>query len=344
MTTPLRTLLAVVALALLGVLAWRQLRAPTGAPVPAEERAQPAEASPPAASAPGVETPAAAPSGAMHSPPAPPPPRGPAAEFVAETTCAACHAEVVEAWAGSDHDRAMEPASPDTVLGDFADARFTDESTDTRFVRDGDGFAVETEGRDGQHARFPVPYVFGVDPLQQMLLPTERGRLQALSVAWDADEGRWYSLYPDERIDARDPLHWTKPPHNWNFSCAECHATDLARNYDAASDSYATTWHRLDVGCQACHGPAGRHVEWAMDGDPEDAERGFDARLTVADSTVEIEACARCHARRATLGDGFDHRNRLMDDYLPALLTPGLYQADGQIEDEVYEYGSFLQC
>jgi len=32
-----------------------------------------------------------------------------------------------------------------------------------------------------------------------------------------------------------------------------------------------------------------------------------------------------------------------MDDYLPALLDEGLYHADGQILDEVYEYGSFLQ-
>jgi predicted CXXCH cytochrome family protein len=32
-----------------------------------------------------------------------------------------------------------------------------------------------------------------------------------------------------------------------------------------------------------------------------------------------------------------------MDTHLPALLAEGLYHADGQIRDEVYEYGSFLQ-
>jgi predicted CXXCH cytochrome family protein len=32
-----------------------------------------------------------------------------------------------------------------------------------------------------------------------------------------------------------------------------------------------------------------------------------------------------------------------MDHYEPVVLTAGLYQADGQILDEVYEYGSFLQ-
>ena len=32
-----------------------------------------------------------------------------------------------------------------------------------------------------------------------------------------------------------------------------------------------------------------------------------------------------------------------LDAYLPALLEPGLYHSDGQIDGEVYEYGSFLQ-
>ena len=32
-----------------------------------------------------------------------------------------------------------------------------------------------------------------------------------------------------------------------------------------------------------------------------------------------------------------------MDTHLPALLDEDLYYVDGQIREEVYEYGSFLQ-
>jgi tetratricopeptide (TPR) repeat protein len=301
-------------LVLVGAAIWSVLR---GGDVPA-----PTAEAPPAAQAPRVE-----------------------AAFVDETGCAACHAEEAGAWRGTDHDLAMQPANDETVLGDFHGVRFQDQSTDTLFSRTERGFVVATEGADGARASFDVPYVFGIDPLQQVLVALPRGRLQALSVAWDPEADRWFSLYPDERIDASDPLHWTRPAQNWNFACAECHATDLERAYDPASDTYRTRWHRLDVGCQACHGPASRHLEWALDGDPAapPSGHGFDAPLGVRDSTVEVEACARCHARRAPLGDGFDHRKRLLDDYLPALLTEGLYHADGQIQDEVYEYGSFLQ-
>src|SRR6185503_8359279 len=258
--------------------------APSPAPEPAAVRAPEARAP----DAPAAEAPA------------------PAADFVEEGSCAACHATQASAWTGSDHDLAMQPASDASVLGDFAGARFQDASTDTSFSREGGGFRVETEGPDGARATFDVPYVFGLRPLQQVLLPLSKGRLQALSVAWDTQSKRWFSLYPDERIDAKDPLHWTKAAQNWNFSCAECHATNLARNYDPATDGYATTWNRLDVGCQACHGPAGRHVEWALDGDPKAPTpgHGFDVSiLAAASSEVEIEACARCHARRAPLGD-----------------------------------------
>jgi Flp pilus assembly protein TadD len=293
--------------------------------------------------APAPATPVQPSQPALEPAPAPAPPASPAAAgFVDERSCAPCHADEVAAWTGSDHDLAMQAADEHTVLGDFADARFEDQSGATRFFRSGAEFHVETTGPDGKPAEFPVPYVFGVDPLQQLLLPLSGGRLQALAVAWDARAKRWFSLYPDERIAASDELHWTGPGLNWNFSCAECHATGLERRFDVATGEYHTRWHSLEVGCQACHGPAEKHVAWAL-GDADDSPgHGFDAPIG-ASSTTEVEACARCHARRAPLGDGFDHRHRLMDDYLPARLSEGLYFAAGQIQDEVYEYGSFLQ-
>lgn len=316
-------LLALAGAALLLAQCREESSVPSGAP--------PASAPAPAPAAAAVPAPRAA------LPPAP--------AFVEEAACALCHPEEAGAWRGSDHDLAMQPAARATVLGDFEGTRFQDDSTETVFTREGEQHFVETEGPSGARERFPVPHVFGVDPLQQVLLPLPGGRLQAHAVAWDVAGQRWYSLYPDERIDARDPLHWTRGAMNWNFSCAECHATDLKRNYDAATDSFATTWNRLDVGCQACHGPAGEHIDWVLErneGTPPEG-MGFVTPLAGPDASVEVEACARCHARRAPLGDGFDHRNRLLDDYLPALLSEGLYHADGQILDEVYEYGSFLQ-
>ena len=82
-------------------------------------------------------------------------------------------------------------------------------------------------------------YTFGVTPLQQYLVEFDDGRLQAFPVAWDTrpkeDGGQhWFHLYPEENIGPGDPLYWTGPNQNWNFMCAECHSTNLRRNYDAS--------------------------------------------------------------------------------------------------------------
>ncbi|HCD6631067.1 multiheme c-type cytochrome [Pseudomonas aeruginosa] len=262
--------------------------------------------------------------------------------LVEEGLCAGCHATQAKDWQGSHHRLAMQKASDTSVLGDFNDARFQGEGETTRFFRKDGGFWVNTPGVDGQPADFRVAYAFGVAPLQQYLIDVPGGRLQALGVAWDVDKRTWFHLYPGQGVDFKDPLHWSRPQQNANFMCMECHTTGFKRNYDPVTDSFTSQWHSLGVGCQACHGPASRHLDWAAK-TLEAANAGFAIDLGRASEIAEVETCARCHARRAPLGDGYHNDKRLMDDYLPSILTRELYELDGKIKDEVFEYGTFTQ-
>jgi tetratricopeptide (TPR) repeat protein len=270
-------------------------------------------------------------------------PAGP--QFAPPGTCFECHADETRAWRGSHHDLAMQEATEKTVLGDFDDKEFEWKGVLTRFTRRTGRFFVFTEGPDGKLAEFPVKYTFGFTPLQQYLVELPRGRLQALTVAWDTKKHRWFSLH-DERFPPGDPLHWTGLAYNWNHMCAECHSTDLRKNYDAASDSFQTTWAEINVGCQGCHGPGSEHVAWARrvaETDEDyavDDPKGFEVRLK---GRVEVEHCARCHARRSVVEDRYRYGDAFLDHYDLALLEPDLYQPDGQMLDEVYNYGSFLQ-
>lgn len=279
-------------------------------------------------------------------------PHGPAptdtgdARFVGSVACRSCHPQQYERWLGSDHERAMSVASEQTVLGDFSGTTFTQHGVTTRFFRDQGRFKVETEGPDGKPGIFDVAYTFGVRPLQQYLVPFPGGRVQCLTIAWDTVNRRWFSLYPDHRIAPDDWLHWTRNAQNWNGMCAECHSTNLVKGYDPVADRYQTTWSEISVGCEACHGPGSRHVEWAaippMARRPL-AQAGLVVRTSGLSSLELVELCAPCHARRSEIGD-YDHRGRrLLDHMVPALLTEGLYEADGQQQDEVYTYGSYLQ-
>ena len=288
------------------------------------------------------------------------------AGFVGSDSCRDCHASEHQAWQGSHHDLAMQLPGPDTVLGDFDDATFTYNGITTRFFQDGDKYMVRTDGEDGKLTDFEVAYVFGVYPLQQYLLPLSRGRLQTLSIAWDArpaPEGgqRWYHLYPDEPIDYQDPLHWTGPYQNWNTRCAECHSTDLQKNYDRQTRTFDTQYAEIDVACEACHGPGKRHLALAEADELGSAHAGgFDTALgqrglwsfpegeSIArrkeplQSRAQIDSCGRCHSRRGNLGD-YHYGADLLDTHRLSLPQSPLYHYDGQILDEVYVYGSFVQ-
>lgn len=266
----------------------------------------------------------------------------------------------------------MQDARPGTVLGRFDSTRFTDAGVTSTFLRRGDRYVVNTEGADGALHDFEVRYTFGVSPLQQYLVDFPGGRIQPLPLAWDtrpAAEGgqRWFSLHPGPRLPPTDDFHWTGRLLNWNYMCADCHSTAVRKGYVAAADSFATRWEEINVACEACHGPGARHatraryprwlrgILWRDDGLPAqlterqgvrwstDTTTGIPSRSVMRHTDREIETCAQCHARRTHIADGYTAGQPLLDFYVPLPLVAGLYYADGQQEDEVYTYASFLQ-
>ena len=275
----------------------------------------------------------------------------PQPRYLTSLTCATCHEGKSSAWRQSHHALAWQLPDRQTVLGDFNAASFEKDAEIKRFTREGGSFVVATEDRNRSKARYEVVGTAGVEPLQQYLVEIEPGRLQALDVAWNNVDHRWYHLYPDADLPPTDGLHWTGPYKNWNARCAECHATAFEKNYDPQTRAYASTQSEIGVGCEACHGPGKAHVAWAND--PLEFERtnwsGVDSRglshtFPPSDPEAEIQHCAGCHSRREPLGDGSPQPGTAFHDaYKLALMREGLYHADGQILDEVYVYGSFLQ-
>lgn len=291
---------------------------------------------------------------------APEPVRVELASFVGGKVCAECHAAEAAAWAESNHDHAMQIASDETVLGDFKNTSFTDAGVTTRFLEKDGAFFVRAVGPDGSEDDFPVPYVFGVHPLQQYLVDIGGGRLQAHPVAWDVEEKAWISLYPGEEIPLDDPLHWTRFGLNWNQGCADCHSTNLRKQYSEESNSYETVWSEINVSCEACHGPGEAHVGWARGelGEPSSVgskglanplEAGAFMRRNDAPGRdrvrqqSQIDTCAPCHARRAVIHPVDAWGVPLTEAYRPEVLRNDLYHPDGQILEEVYVYGSFVQ-
>ena len=292
-----------------------------------------------------------------------------AEDYAGSAVCAGCHEAEAKAWKTSQHAHAMQEATEATVRGDFNGAEASHFSSKARFTRKDGRFFVATEGKDGKVAEFPVKYTFGVDPLQQYLVEFPDGRLQALPYAWDtrpkAEGGqRWFHLYPSEDIPPSDALHWTGPQQNWNYMCAECHSTNVHKNYDAAKDSFKTTFSEVSIGCEACHGAGAGHVHWAQNGRPANVSHSGFASTPAARGAISWspdpktgspsasssavaggvnETCDRCHSRRGEFSENWRPGRSLMNTHLPAFLTSDLFEDDGQMKDEVFNTSSFQQ-
>ena len=278
------------------------------------------------------------------------------ATFVGRQACIDCHREANDAWQGSHHDLAMDVATPQTVLGDFNDAEFEQFGIRSRMFRRDGKYWVHTEGPDGAMTDFEVKWVFGVDPLQQYMVEFDRpadmpeheiARVQVLRICWDTKRKEWFYLHPPdvrERLAPDDDLHWTGVAQRWNNMCADCHSTNLQKNYDVATNTYHTTFSEIDVSCETCHGPGSVHVELANAKSLFwDRKRGYGLARLKDNAETLIQTCAPCHSRRSHVYPGFPPGGNYYDYYNNELLQRTTYHADGQILDEVYEYASFIQ-
>jgi len=262
----------------------------------------------------------------------------------------------------------MQVADESTVLGDFEQSSFEYFGLTTEFFRKDGKFVVRTANANGKSENYVVTHTFGVTPLQQYLVKFPGGRLQTVPFAWDsrlatAGGQRWFHVYGDEFIAPGDELHWTGRQQNWNYMCAECHSTNLNVNYNQDTDTFATTWSEINVGCEGCHGPASQHVAEAQSGDfsgrkglrvdlddhgravwQMNADTGIAERSELAmRQSKQAEACGRCHSRRGVISAEYEYGVPLAATHRPALLNSPLYFDDGQIREEVFVYGSFVQ-
>ena len=291
-----------------------------------------------------------------------------AADYTGTDSCISCHQTQYQSWQGSHHDMSMRHANNESVLGNFNQVSVNHKGQTYLFYKKADEYWVQMVDADGQQKHYKISYTFGYTPLQQYMVEFNDGRIQLIPFAWDSrkkDVGgqRWFHLYPE--LDKFDEFYWTNVGQNWNFMCADCHSTNVKKRFDVSKNTYQSSWVDINVGCEACHGPASEHVNWSKLKQSEqqtDKTRGFDRDLSKrvkewkfeqgskilipqqAKSTDLHNTCLQCHSRRTQISDATDHvKGDLLDRYLLSDISPTLYYPDGQIYDEVFVGGSFLQ-
>jgi tetratricopeptide (TPR) repeat protein len=191
-------------------------------------------------------------------------------------------------------------------------------------------------------------------------------RIQVLPICWDTIKKVWFYLEPPdvkEKLAPTDDLHWTGIAQRWNTMCAECHSTNYQKQFTPAEfdsldqhtpdlvnqvqgniGNYQSTFSEINVACEACHGPASVHVELAQKTFPGwNRQRGYGLANLKQAAENQIQSCAPCHARRGAIYPGFAAGDNYYDFYQESLLVWPVYYPDGQVLDEDYIHGSFLQ-
>lgn len=289
------------------------------------------------------------------------------ATYVGSDKCASCHKQEFASYKQSDHFHAMDVANDSSVKGNFNNSIFIDHGDTSFFYKKNGKFYVKTTDSTGKKKEFLISYTLGWKPLQQYLIRFDDGRIQTLPFCWDTrtvQNGgqKWFHLYNKEKISYNDELFWMDINQNWNYMCADCHTTNFQKNFNLDSNRFNSSWNESKVSCESCHGPASEHIKWTERPKSNHAFKGFVTSLSakkmnwkmnagkqtlMPESVIKndtlIETCARCHSRATRFNDWYKHGQSFLQTHIPGTIDPINYFTDGQIKEEDYEYGSFLQ-
>ena len=258
------------------------------------------------------------------------------ARYLGSESCAHCHDGEYDSWRKTLHVQMTKPIAEARVEGNFRPGTrlqaygrtYTMETRDKRYF-----ISVARGGRPAES--FEVNYTLGARRFQGYLSKLRDGRIYVLPVFWHNETKRWLDWKEITPIpdDADHDLRQI-----WNVTCVNCHATNLVKNFDPSTNTYASTWTEMGIGCEACHGPGAQHVaittEWdknplAAPTDPSPAVlKIFSPKKAPPRQTFDM--CGYCHGNKNNVFFGFKAGDRYEDFALPFLISQPIPDNDPQ--------------
>ncbi len=189
--------------------------------------------------------------------------------YVTSDRCDACHPAEYASWHRSFHRTMTTLAGPDTFKAPQEPVTLRLDGEEYRLERRGEEMWVEVPAGDGgastrasvSSARQPgvwrrLALITGSHHMQVYWMAGDRGNLQDLfPFSWLLTEQRWV---PTRDTFLRDPSKHS-PAQHWNLNCIRCHAT-AGQPRPEDFGRFDTRVGELGIACEACHGPADRHV------------------------------------------------------------------------------------
>jgi len=199
--------------------------------------------------------------------------------------CRRCHFDHHDSWHRSYHRTMTQPASAETIQGDFDDVSVTFYDVTSRLFRDGDEFFMETV--DPEWARFlekngvsmadagqqrlvtwRIDLAIGSHNYQQYATALDSGTIVRLPLAWHIGERRW--VHMNGVFLEPESSYFHQNSALWNDNCIFCHNVKGQPRLPAAAIGadprvrsrlpFETRVEEYGIACEACHGPGDEHA------------------------------------------------------------------------------------
>lgn len=193
-------------------------------------------------------------------------------EYVGSKECASCHRNLARSHNDSNHALALQEVGrdKDIILADF------DQGEDIR--------QVQFPGEDGTRAftADDIAYVIGSGRyVQRYLYEVDRNEYQVLPAEWNVINNQWERFHPGD--------DWPSEAFDWAQNCAYCHTTGFSVERGR--------WEDDGVQCEACHGPASKHVELAEDAGRRPDDEELNALRSAIYRSPDPQVCGQCHSQ-----------------------------------------------
>lgn len=274
----------------------------------------------------------------------------PSSSYAGSKSCRECHERFYGLWSSSFHGLAMQPYTNDLAANKLTPQEQPLVIGSTRYLADiaGSEGAVVESGPDGER-RYRIEHVMGGKNVFYFLTTLDRGRLQTLPVAYDVRRKEWFDTalsgvrhFPGRQIN-EEPVDWKEWPYTFNTSCYGCHVSGLSTNYDAATDSYRTTWKEPGINCETCHGPSEEHNRIAAatpKGQPLTDPKIIRTKLFTP--AQHNDSCNSCHSKAMPITAAYRTSECFFDHFdLVTFEDPDFYP-DGRDLGENYTHTSWL--
>jgi len=235
-----------------------------------------------------------------------------AAPYVGSQTCAACHKDDHAGWKQTWHANMHRMVQPGIVIADFNNREITYKDIDVetpdkkkakispaiRLNRAGDTFSFTLLDKDNpaNNQTYPIAYVFGGN-WNQHFEAQVGSAYYPTPMRWIVEDGQWTTKpfndlwwiadgTPDGRPKRPEEMPKTK---TGDATCDGCHTTGFSAAKSKESGRWVGQKIELGIGCEACHGPGGRHLESKKKTDIVNP-----AQLN---AVQQDQLCGQCHSR-----------------------------------------------